>query len=290
MSVVLRWIGIYSLITYEMACTVNALKFRWRTFLSGCTPPLERIHFCTFNTIFDFLIRMFGVGICQRNKRHGQNDLNVKWSVLLWEAVAVVTTVTEAKCSNVLIPKVLKERFHATLVRSHLLNCIPVQLSMGVNNQPQQNESTAAVIKGTSVLIVELSAPDSGLLGRKTQKRKKKVFENVASCMFDTILYYWYDSCKVFFLNNWIIYYCMLPQSVPDLDKKITPHIFCFFYVYDLGSQFHFTTEDIKEEKHIPLWLSLAKDWSCENGLPVMGQRFRFQNGQQVSLSKTPIR
>lgn len=37
MFVVVRWVGMYNLITYEMACTVNALKFRWTTFffLSG---------------------------------------------------------------------------------------------------------------------------------------------------------------------------------------------------------------------------------------------------------------
>lgn len=32
MFVVVRWVGMYNLITYEMACTVNALKFRWTTF------------------------------------------------------------------------------------------------------------------------------------------------------------------------------------------------------------------------------------------------------------------
>lgn len=56
--------------------------------------------------------------------------------------------------------------------------------------------------------------------------------ENVASCMFDTILYYWYDSCKVFFkqLNNLLL--SMLPQRVPDLDKKLnpSPYLFSFFF------------------------------------------------------------
>lgn len=52
--------GMYHLITYEMACTVNALKFRWTTFfffyLSGRIRSLEGKRFCTFNTISDFPI------------------------------------------------------------------------------------------------------------------------------------------------------------------------------------------------------------------------------------------
>lgn len=58
MFVAVRWIGMYNLITYEMACTVNALKFFF------CLD--EGIHFCTFNTISDFPIGMLcSVQICK---------------------------------------------------------------------------------------------------------------------------------------------------------------------------------------------------------------------------------
>lgn len=53
-------------------------------------------------------------------------------------------------------------------------------------------------------------------------------------CIIDIIL------ANCFFLNNWIIYYCLLPQRVPDLDKKLSPpppssththtHTPCFFF------------------------------------------------------------
>lgn len=53
---------------------------------------------------------------------------------------------------------------------------------------------------------------------KKKEEKKKNVFDDV-SRMFDTILYYWYGSCSVFFLNSWIIYYRVLTQLVPDVDK-----------------------------------------------------------------------
>jgi len=57
----------------------------------------------------------------------------------------------------------------------------------------------------------------SGLWIRGEKKQKNlNVLENVASCMFDTILYYWYDSCKVIFfkrLNNLLLCYLSVSQT-----------------------------------------------------------------------------
>lgn len=58
MFVAVKCIGMYILIIYEMARTVNALKFHWTTFLSGSKRSLEGIHFCTFNTTSHFPISM----------------------------------------------------------------------------------------------------------------------------------------------------------------------------------------------------------------------------------------
>lgn len=106
--------------------------------------------------------------------------------------------------------------------------------------------------KGLSVNSRKLwsaSSDSNRLVGGwgKNVKKKKSwmcLMKNVVSCMFDTILYYWYDSCKVFFkgLNNLLL--STLPQRVPDLDKKFNPAPPClpsFFFVVPLfGSQWDF--------------------------------------------------
>lgn len=53
--------GCVQLITYEMACTVNALKFFFSFGLD------EGKHFCTFNTVSDVPIKhvVFGSAICK---------------------------------------------------------------------------------------------------------------------------------------------------------------------------------------------------------------------------------
>lgn len=71
----------YNLITYEMACTVNALKLQWETFffIWKNTVSWRNYIFALLIQFFDFPIGMlFCVQICKWNERHSQNKLNVK--------------------------------------------------------------------------------------------------------------------------------------------------------------------------------------------------------------------
>lgn len=69
--------------------------------------------------------------------------------------------------------------------------------------------------------------------GKKKQKKNwmclMKMLHHVCLIPFCIIdMNYWYDSCKVFFkqLNNLLL--SMLPQRVPDLDKKLNSPLFFF--------------------------------------------------------------
>lgn len=121
-----------------------------------------------------------------------------------------------------------------TVQQGSVYHWTAVHLSIEVENQPQQQKEVESTVKGTSRSFHWAMKP----LDRREDKKNKKnlnVFdENVASCMFDTILYYWYDSCKVFFkqLNNLLS--SMLPQRVPDLDRKLnSPPAPLFSFLWD---------------------------------------------------------
>lgn len=70
----------YSLITYEMACTVNALKFRWTTFF--CLDEYRLLKEYIFALLIQFLT--FLLACCflfkpvSEVKGTVKNDLNVK--------------------------------------------------------------------------------------------------------------------------------------------------------------------------------------------------------------------
>ncbi len=79
---------------------------------------------------------------------------------------------------------------------------------------------------------------------KKNNKKKKpeclmKMLHHVCLIPFCIIdMNYWYDSCKVFFkqLNNLLL--SMLPQRVPDLDKKLnSPLLFFPFFLFLWDSQ-----------------------------------------------------
>lgn len=120
---------------------------------------------------------------------------------------------------------------------------------MKVENQPQQKKEYSInphlLVKGlrrerkhssTDHWAVKQQTLD--LWGAKKEKRKKywmclmKMLHHVCLIPFCIIdMNYWYDSCKVFFkqLNNLLL--SMLPQRVPDLDKKLnSPSPFFFFF------------------------------------------------------------
>lgn len=86
-------------------------------------------------------------------------------------------------------------------------------------------------------------------------------------CIID--MNYWYDSCKVFFkqLNNLLM--SMLPQCVPDLDKKkekkrrekIPPHFFSFI-LWDshwLEGLFVFELVKWRDLPCVVLWTKMKK-------------------------------
>lgn len=85
----------------------------------------------------------------------------------------------------------------------------------------------------------------SGGKGKKKKRRKKgmclmKMLHHVCLIPFCIIdMNYWYDSCKVFFkqLNNLLL--SMLPQRVPDLDKKLPLPRFLLFFFFGTLSRGH---------------------------------------------------
>lgn len=127
---------------------------------------------------------------------------------------------------------------------------------MKVEHQPQQKKEYSInlhlLLKGLHKEFPEKDktlkywslsneATDSGS-GRKKNKQKKtnpecsmKMLHHVCLIPFCIIdMNYWYDSCKVFFkqLNNLLL--SMLPQRVPDLDKKLNfPPPFFFLFLWD---------------------------------------------------------
>lgn len=68
--------------------------------------------------------------------------------------------------------------------------------------------------------------------GRKKVKKKKK-----KECVWWCITYVWYHFVlliwilQCFFLNSWIIYYCVLTQLVPDVDKMHHHTLFFSLFV-----------------------------------------------------------
>lgn len=88
-------------------------------------------------------------------------------------------------------------------------------------------------------------ATDSGSWEWKKKKTKKEKKKNknwmclkkmlhhvclIPFCIID--MNYWYDSCKVFFKQRNNLLLSMLPQRVPDLDKKNPPSLFFFFFSF----------------------------------------------------------
>lgn len=66
------------------------------------------------------------------------------------------------------------------------------------------------------------------------KRRKTECVENVASCVFDTILYYWYESC-VFYkeLNNLLLSVTSVCPR-PGQKKKKAPHCVCLFFILEI--------------------------------------------------------
>lgn len=136
--------------------------------------------------------------------------------------------------------------------KTHLSNGIQIHLSMKVEIQPQQTKEYSInlhlLFKGTSQRVsregqktmIEQWSDRLWIIGEEKEKKRKywmclmKMLHHVCLIPFCIIdMNYWYDSCKVFFkqLNNLLL--SMLPQRVPDLDKKLNstpPPPFCFFF------------------------------------------------------------
>lgn len=162
---------------------------------------------------------------------------------------------------NLIIGKVLKEKFHITQFwitkveyeATHLLNGVQIHLSMKVENQPQQKKEHSInlhlLLKGLHREFPEKDtkhwSTDHWAMKQQTldhrgekKKRKKKYWMCLMKMLHHVCLIpfciidmnYWYDSCKVFFkqLNNLLM--SMLPQRVPDLDKKLNSP---FFFLWD---------------------------------------------------------
>lgn len=80
MFVAVRWIGMYNLITYEMACTVNALKFQWTTFF--CLDEYRLSKEYIFALLIQFLTFLLACCFLFKSVREAKgtvkNNLNVK--------------------------------------------------------------------------------------------------------------------------------------------------------------------------------------------------------------------
>lgn len=188
-----------------------------------------------------------------------------RWSpVCLCMPVALAMVVSETRqsqefnhCESIEISYILLsfEIWRLSMKQLFLLNGIQIHLSMKVEDEPRQKEEYSInlypLLKGLHFPETDRkhgSTRHWAMKQRTLDQRRKKTTKKKPECLkmlhhvclipFCIIdMNYWYDSCKVFFkqLNNLLL--SMLPQRVPDLDKKLLPPLFCFFLLFLWDSQ-----------------------------------------------------
>lgn len=229
--------------------------------MCGGTTSLEGLHFCTFNTISDFPIGMsFSFQTAIETEVTVKNDLNVKSrdkiskrtdSVVACLSVCLRVPVALDDCNRADISRTLTVPTWVSVYemkRWIYEGWVWTNSCIELHKNPPQHESGTLTSAKEGIQRSWVNSWLKGLCGvfgsadrwamkqqtlRQLDGKNTLCFdENVASCMFDTILYYWYDSCKVFFLNNWIIYYCLCYLSVSQTWTKTNspppPHFILF--------------------------------------------------------------
>lgn len=159
----------------------------------------------------------------------------------------------------------------------HLLNGIQIHLSMKVENQPQQKKEYSVnlrvLLKGLHKEFPEEDrkhwSTDHWAMKQQTLDRRRgrkkwkknwlclmKMLHHVCLIPFCIIdMNYWYDSCKVFFKQLINLLLSMLPQRVPDLDKKLNSPFF-FSLGLSVGRR-PFASEPLYEETCNALWTKM---------------------------------
>lgn len=158
------------------------------------------------------------------------------------------------------------------------MNGIQIHLSMKVEIQPQQTKEYSInlhlLFKGTSQRVsregqktmIEQWSDRLWIIGEEKEKKRKywmclmKMLHHVCLIPFCIIdMNYWYDSCKVFFkqLNNLLL--SMLPQRVPDLDKKLNSTPPLFFSLGLSAGHGPFAFEPPYEETCNALWTKMKE-------------------------------
>lgn len=189
-----------------------------------------------------------------------------------------------------------------------LASCIGIQVT-GKESAWKSVWCGSGAVRGTNLghLFKGDGHTPAGLWEEESKKKEKKknVFDDV-SRMFDTILYYWYGSCSVFFLNSWIIYYRVLTQLVPDVDKM--HHHTLFFSLFleprrlvicggaallwwsscDWSREFHFHGNHLLEEAGLRRTWIHPKAGSHRQPSPAVLQLSPWKEASESGLSPPP--